>query len=143
MEQRLFIQLLASFVILISVFLPWLDATALEHYVGSDASFMDICKYIAHEDDKASVVAFIPWVVIITAVINIVMILLKRTKLVSVLLFLGFLSTLAIFVAVIINELDAPDLIAMGFYIGIIGLILLIIGIFLKDNKTKTIAKDN
>ena len=130
-------QLLASFIILISIFLPWLDVAEIDDYVDSSASFMSICKYIAEVDSKASVAAFIPWIVIITAVINIVIIFLKRIKFVSVLLFLGFLAVLAFFFAVIVGELRASHFIAAGFYIGVIGLILLLIGLFMKGNKSK------
>lgn len=142
MEQRplsasALVQLLASFIILISIFLPWLDVTELDDFVGTDASFMKICKFIAQEESKLSVAAFVPWVVIITAVINIVIIFLKRIKFVSVLLFLGFLAVLAFFFAVIVGELSASHFISTGFYIGVIGLILLLIGIFMKGNKSK------
>lgn len=142
MEQRplsasALMQLLASFIILISIFLPWLDVAEIDDYVDSSASFMSICKYIAEVDSKASVAAFIPWIVIITAVINIVIIFLKRIKFVSVLLFLGFLAVLAFFFAVIVGELRASHFIAAGFYIGVIGLILLLIGLFMKGNKSK------
>ena len=148
MEQRplsgsALMQLLASFIILISIFLPWLDAAELEDYVDTNASFMNICKFIAHEGRDLALVAYVPWVVVITAVINIVVVFLKRIKFVSVLLFLGFLAVLAFFYAVIVGELHASHFIASGFYIGVIGLILLLISLFMKGNKAKYAASDS
>ena len=142
MEQRplsgsALMQLLASFIILISIFLPWLDAAELEDFVDTNASFKNLCTFIAEEGRDLSFVSLVPWVVIITAIINIVVVFMKRIKLVSVLLFLGTLGIVAFFYAVMVGELHASHFIATGFYICIIGLILLLIGLFMKGNKSK------
>ena len=144
MEQRplsasALMQLLASFLILISVFLPWLDAAEIEDFVDTNASLKNLCSFIADTGTSgaATFIGFIPTIIIITAIINIVVVFMKRIKLVSVLLFLFTLAIAAFFYAVMVGKLAASEFIAAGFYIGVIGLILLLIGLFMKGNKSK------